>query len=406
MTKTLCDIPALRAAPLALCSVVTLALASLGGASVGAAEPTGNVQPPAEGRVHWRAEAVAGATAGAASGPLKLAGPAPAGGVLRIWCADDLAERPLGFTATQGAWPELTLPAAAPGAMRLELATAAKSTQFADGLIALLPGDAQRSRGPVEAVLTWDYKATRWGAYTAELTYALASGQAMLELRVGEAKAMGKLEATGDGRRFVTTSLGPIALPAGPVKVQASLIVAADGSTPELRAVLLRPASEGAPVTQGADGVAVCHARDATVRGVSLRWEPKPEKQTLGYWTQVNDRAHWDVTMTRAGRYRVEVLQGCGKGHGGSKAAVTVGGKALEFVVEDTGHFQNFVPRDLGEVEVAGPGLVRVEVLARSKAKAAVMDVRQVRLLPALPAAPAPGAPSAPGGVPGVQRTR
>ena len=64
------------------------------------------------------------------------------------------------------------------------------------------------------------------------------------------------------------------------------------------------------------------------------------------------------------------------------------------------------IARDLGEVEVAGPGLVRVEVLARSKAKAAVMDVRQVRLLPALPAAPAPGAPSAPGGVPGVQRTR
>jgi hypothetical protein len=290
----------------------------------------------------------------------------------------------------------LILPAGAPGAspapLRLDVAAAAKSTQFADGLIALLPGDAQRSRGPAGAVLAWDYKATRWGAYTAEVTYALASGQAMLELRVGEANAMGKLEATGDGRRYATATLGRLALPAGPVKVQATLTVAADGSAPEIRAVLLRPTSEGEPVIQGADGVVVCHARDATVRGVSLRWEPKPEKQTLGFWTQANDRAYWDVSLTRAGRYRVEVLQGCGKGQGGSKAAVSVGGSALEFVVEDTGHFQNFLARELGEVEVAGPGRVRVEVLARSKAKAAVMDVRQVRLLPAsLVTDPAPG---------------
>ena len=54
----------------------------------------------------------------------------------------------------------------------------------------------------------------------------------------------------------------------------------------------------------------------------------------------------------------------------------------MQFVVEDTGHFQNFKPRVVGELEIARPGSHRLAVKGLKKAKGAVMDVRQVRLIP------------------------
>ncbi len=136
------------------------------------------------------------------------------------------------------------------------------------------------------------------------------------------------------------------------------------------------------PIAQGADGVVTLAARDAVTHGERLRYEPEPHKNTLGYWTRPEDWCQWRFALVRPGRYELWVLQGCGKGQGGSEVAATVGGQTIAFTVEETGHFQNFKHRNLGPVTLDKPGEYTLELRPRTKAAAAVMDVRQVRLIP------------------------
>jgi hypothetical protein len=130
-------------------------------------------------------------------------------------------------------------------------------------------------------------------------------------------------------------------------------------------------------------GTFVLPAHHAVTHGKLLRYEPQPHKNTVGYWANENDWCEWIIDVDNSARYEVEVLQGCGKGHGGSEVAVSIGNRQLTFVVEDTGHFQNFKPRTIGTIEIDAPGRQSLKVVPISKAKGAVMDVRQIRLIPA-----------------------
>ena len=120
-------------------------------------------------------------------------------------------------------------------------------------------------------------------------------------------------------------------------------------------------------------------ARDAQVKGTKLKYEEPPQKDTLGFWVNAADTASWTFQAPLAGAYRVTVLQGCGKGQGGSVVALDVAGRTCEFTVEETGHFQRFVPREVGRITlVAGANTLTVRPV--KKAKAAVMDLRRVIL--------------------------
>ena len=66
------------------------------------------------------------------------------------------------------------------------------------------------------------------------------------------------------------------------------------------------------------------HAQDAHVHGHTLRYEPQPNKNVLGYWTNAEDWADWDFEVKKAGVYEVEVQQGCGTGSGGAEVAVEI----------------------------------------------------------------------------------
>lgn len=143
-----------------------------------------------------------------------------------------------------------------------------------------------------------------------------------------------------------------------------------------------RPAGDTAPLVEaGKDGTVTLAAHDAQPHGRLLRYEPQPHKNTVGYWADEKDWVGWRF-KAKAGRYRVLLLQGCGKGQGGSSIQVSVGGQKLDFTVEDTGHFQNFVERPAGSIALEKDGESALEIRALKKAKAAVMDVRQVRLVP------------------------
>src|SRR6185436_5747698 len=125
------------------------------------------------------------------------------------------------------------------------------------------------------------------------------------------------------------------------------------------------------------------------VFGSQLRFEPAPHKNTLGFWTNEDDYAAWQFTVSKPGTFEVELLQGCGKGQGGSVVEIEVFDAtgmlilpSLTHTVEDTGHFQSFVPRVIGTVNLEESGRYFFQVSAESKKAAAVMDLRQVTLRP------------------------
>lgn len=150
----------------------------------------------------------------------------------------------------------------------------------------------------------------------------------------------------------------------------------------EVGARMMKPNPEFVPNPQAADASITLHARTAEVHGVMLRYEPLPHKNTLGFWVQAGDWASWEFTLHKPGKFTVEILQGCGKGQGGSQVELSVANQTVNFTVEDTGHFQNFKAREIGSITLEKPGRFTLTVKPTSKAAAAVMDLRQVVLKP------------------------
>lgn len=135
------------------------------------------------------------------------------------------------------------------------------------------------------------------------------------------------------------------------------------------------------PSVTSATGDIRLHAKDARVHAQAMRYEPEPNKNVLGYWTNIGDWADWDFKVDNAGTFEVEVQQGCGQGSGGAEVAVEIAEQSLIFTVEDTGHFQHMIQRIIGRVELSA-GKHTLAVKPQSKPGAAVMDLRRVVLRP------------------------
>ncbi len=193
------------------------------------------------------------------------------------------------------------------------------------------------------------------------------------------------IEFYGDGRR----ELFDVDKDAGesrnlaakePARVKA-MAAKLDAWRKEVGALMPTPNPKYLPNPQTAEGF-VLHARTARVHGTQLRYEPLPHKLTLGFWSDAADYATWELTAARPGRFTVELLQGCGKGQGGSEAEVELLGQKLKHTVKDTGGWQAFEPVRVGEVSIDKAGRHTLTVRAIRKKGVAVMDVREVRLRP------------------------
>jgi arylsulfatase A len=165
-------------------------------------------------------------------------------------------------------------------------------------------------------------------------------------------------------------------------KVVEELSAKLDAWRKSVNAQMMTPNPDYTPSPQGDNGVITLDASKADVHGVMLRFEPLPHKNTLGYWVRPEDWAEWDFTVTKPGTFKVEALQGCGKGSGNSEVEFAVGDQKIVMTVQDTGHFQNFVPRQIGTIEISKPGRHTLTVKPLKKPGVAVMDLRQVTLSP------------------------
>ena len=139
----------------------------------------------------------------------------------------------------------------------------------------------------------------------------------------------------------------------------------------------------------------------AHVVGKMLRYETQPWKNTIGYWVGADDYAYFILQFNKPGNFNAGILQGCGKGQGGSDATISLHGPVeadkytsnqqpldeaslaqVDFQVEETGHFQNFKWRHVGELSVATKGIYAIKVAPKKIAKGALMDVRAISLTP------------------------
>lgn len=247
---------------------------------------------------------------------------------------------------------------------------------------------ADRNVGDETNQCSWDYTPTRWGMYDVSLTYANAGpAGSEVEVAYGPTKVTGTLDTAGSRDGSATLSLGRLYVAdTKPQSLTVRCTRQVDGV--QVKTVTLTPACEGKPPTQADDGVVTLHGRDATVQGTALRYEPAEKKQTLGFWTRPTDAAVWSFTVTQAGTFDVEVLQGCGSGQGGSVMTVAVdagqqaAAEPLEFTVEATGGFQDFRPRMIGRVGPLAAGQHTLRIMPKQIAKQAACDIRQVRLVP------------------------
>lgn len=247
---------------------------------------------------------------------------------------------------------------------------------------------ADRNVGDETNQCSWDYTPTRWGMYDVSLTYANAGpAGSEVEVAYGPTKVTGTLDTAGSRDGSATLSLGRLYVAdTKPQSLTVRCTRQVDGV--QVKTVTLTPACEGKPPTQADDGVVTLHGRDATVQGTALRYEPAEKKQTLGFWTRPTDAAVWSFTVTQAGTFDVEVLQGCGSGQGGSVMTVAVdagqqaAAEPLEFTVEATGGFQDFRARVVGRVGPLAAGQHTLRIMPKQIAKQAACDIRQVRLVP------------------------
>jgi len=255
----------------------------------------------------------------------------------------------------------------------------------------------------------WSFTPSRWGRYQVDLIYSLAGARGTeiqvaiepsgADSNLNSPKLTTELESTGSWYHYKTANLGvhyfDDATYNGPHQIKVECTKKIGAAVMNLKAVLLTPTSEGVqPVVENEDGVLVFKSKDATVLGTRLVYEPNPKKLTLGWWARETDKARWEFNVKTPGQYEVQVLQGCGKGQGGSRVAIealsefawTTPGKTkplahIEFDVLDTGHFQNFQWRTVGRMNLEN-GNHQLQVRPIKKAKNAVMDLRELRLVP------------------------
>ncbi len=140
------------------------------------------------------------------------------------------------------------------------------------------------------------------------------------------------------------------------------------------------PNKKKGAVVEGGAGVVILHPANAKIHGQKLRYEPQPNKDTLGFWVAKDDWAEWNFEFPNPGTFDLEILQACGKGSGGAELEIAVAGQTFTHKVIETGHFQNFVPRIVGTVRIASAGPATLSVRAKTKPGPAVMDLRRVTL--------------------------
>ena len=230
----------------------------------------------------------------------------------------------------------------------------------------------------------WTMKLDRWGNYYAGLVYDSLRPKLGVQLKVGnDAVLKSYAPRTNPLSNNEPLILGSIYL-AEKGDYPVMLLTGDQSNVPafQVKGIHFTPAPESEPHGQSIDGSIELNAKSATVYAEEMRYEPKPEKNCLGYWKLKEDWAEWVFEVSTPGKFDITLHYGCDSGSQGSKVALLLNDQTLEFSVEDTGGFQKWRELKIGSADLKVKGENRLAIVPLEKKGGAVMDVQKVVLNP------------------------
>lgn len=251
------------------------------------------------------------------------------------------------------------------------------------GSFALDAADGQYQPGSHFANWFWNAKIDRWGNYFVGLLYESSRPKLGVQVRIGESILKGYAPRTNELMAKDPMILGTAYIPE-PGEYAITMLTGDQSNVPtfQVKGLHFRPAPENDPPGQSINGSIVLEARTATTYSETMRYEPKEEKNCLGFWTDVDDWAEWIFDISTPGTFQLSVFYGCGDGNGGSEVALHLNDKSFDFTVEETGGFQSWKEVKLGEVTLGAVGESKLAIVPKKKAGKAVMDIQKIVLTP------------------------
>lgn len=230
----------------------------------------------------------------------------------------------------------------------------------------------------------WTMEAERWGNYYVGLLYESSRPKLGVQVKIGEEVLKSYASRTSERTMHEPMILGTAYLEK-PGEYPVMMLTGDQSNVPafQVKGLKFIPAPESEPLGQSIDGEIILEAKTATTYSEMMRYEPKPEKNCLGFWIHEEDWAEWVFDVSTPGEFDITVTYGCGNGNEGSEVAVYVNDQTREFTVGDTGGFQSWKEVKLEKVKLEVEGENKIAIVPQSKAKKAVMDIQKIVLTPA-----------------------
>jgi hypothetical protein len=257
-------------------------------------------------------------------------------------------------------------------------------------LIVMLLGSvsalADNAASTPDGVVTWSpsqpgahlqgrYKPSRWGMYDVEARLENAA-EGKVTVTVGDKK----LDAVA-GAASATVKLGRLYLDTEDERtINIDTDSAEKGKPLVVKSLVFTPAPEGNLIVQSGDLSITLHAHDATVHGIRMRYEFRPDKNTLGYWSNPKDWASWDFEVQKPAKFIVVVMQGSPVT---KPIQITVADQTIDYATKNTGSYHTFTFLEVGTITIEKAGTYTLSLKPQSPT-GPVMDLRQIILLPVL----------------------
>ncbi len=135
-------------------------------------------------------------------------------------------------------------------------------------------------------------------------------------------------------------------------------------------------------VAPGPDGTIVLPAAEAEIHGNTPQYEHDGPKDQIGFWADPHDFVSWDLKPGKPGRYGVAVTYSCMPGAEGSRFNVEMAGQKLAGTSRPTQSWSTYRTESLGNVDLAGPGVVTLAVKPDTAAPWKVIGLKSVKLRP------------------------
>ena len=143
------------------------------------------------------------------------------------------------------------------------------------------------------------------------------------------------------------------------------------------------PQVEATPIPQLADGTVKFNAADAVIHGNTAKLESGKGRDNIGFWTDPKDTVSWEFTVTKPGKFEVELLYACEPASAGAEFTIEIGSEKAAGKVKDTTSWTKFKPDTIGTIAIAKAGKQTITVKPGAMPHGAVMNLKSVMLKPA-----------------------